>query len=140
MGLNKLVVPERLFRIGLKNDPYCLQCSGAAIGDIEHIFCYCTKTESAWRWLKVALLALGGRDSILISNFSLLNLLFPSAPVELEIVWLVANYVHYVWDMLKSGVSREIEVEKMVKQFGNNWFEEKWRLGYQLDGLKRIFP
>ena len=42
--------------------------------------------------------------------------------------------------MLKRGVSGEIEVEKMVKQFGNNWFEEKWRLGYQLDGLKRIFP
>ena len=38
---NKLPVKERLFRIGLKNDPYCLKCDGAEINDIVHFFCSC---------------------------------------------------------------------------------------------------
>ena len=44
---NKLPVPERLFRIRLKNDPYCRTCvGGAEIADVEHFF-------SQWKGLLV---------------------------------------------------------------------------------------
>ena len=44
---NKLQVQERLFRIGLKNDPYCGSCTGAVVCDIEHFFCSCERVIEA---------------------------------------------------------------------------------------------
>ena len=40
---NKLPVIERLFRVGLKSDPYCVSCLGLQIHDTEHFFCQCVK-------------------------------------------------------------------------------------------------
>ena len=45
---NKLPVPERLFRIRLRNDPYCLSCDGAEVADLEHFFCSCHKVGRIW--------------------------------------------------------------------------------------------
>ena len=42
---NKLPVQERLFRIRLRADPYCLSCVGAEIGDVVHFFCTGHKTS-----------------------------------------------------------------------------------------------
>ena len=42
---NKVPTPERLIRIGMKNDPYCLHCQKALVCDIEHLFCCCVRTE-----------------------------------------------------------------------------------------------
>ena len=44
---DKLPVPERLFRIGLRPDPYCLHCPGAEVADLEHFFCPCVRIDSA---------------------------------------------------------------------------------------------
>ena len=40
---NKLPGPERLFRIGVRLDPYCLHCPGAEVADLEHFFCSCVR-------------------------------------------------------------------------------------------------
>ena len=48
---NKVPVSERLFRIGLQSDPYCLSClevRGALFGDTELFFCTCKNVESTW--------------------------------------------------------------------------------------------
>ena len=50
---NKLPVKERLFRIGLKHDPYCLKCAGAEVSDIVH-FCQAQPSSSS-SWLRLAL-------------------------------------------------------------------------------------
>ena len=44
---NKLPVPERLFRIGVRNDPYCLHCPGAEMADIDIVwnFVYIGRSE-----------------------------------------------------------------------------------------------
>ena len=42
---NELPVPEHLFRIGVRQDPYCQYCSGAEIADVEHVFCTCERTR-----------------------------------------------------------------------------------------------
>ena len=49
---NKLPVPERLFRIGVKLDPYCSFCPDAVIADIEHFFCNCERTKLGWAWTR----------------------------------------------------------------------------------------
>ena len=93
---NKLPVQERLFRIGLKQDPYCQYCVGAEIADLEHFFCSCEKTRQAWAWVRLKILGLCDQG-LLCSNMELLNLLLPRTHFEQEIVWLVSNYVEYVW-------------------------------------------
>ena len=57
---NKLPVRERLFRIGLKHDPYCLKCAGAEVNDIVHFFCMCVVVCNTWSWLKRSGGAVGG--------------------------------------------------------------------------------
>ena len=56
---NKLPVKERLFRIGMKHDPYCLKCAGAEINDIVHFFCSCVAVCNTWSWLKRQVVQLG---------------------------------------------------------------------------------
>ena len=41
---DKKPVQERLYRIKLKVDPYCLYCPGAEFGGIIHYFCECQRT------------------------------------------------------------------------------------------------
>ena len=50
---NKLPVPERLFRIGLKQDPYCQYCEGAEVADLEHFFCSCVRIRQSWSWMRI---------------------------------------------------------------------------------------
>merc|ERR1712002_762406 len=45
---NKLPVKERLFRIRLKHDPYCLKCASAEISDVTHFFCRCEAVSNTW--------------------------------------------------------------------------------------------
>ena len=56
---DKLPVKERLFRIGMRNDPYCLKCAGAEVNDIVHFFCSCVAVCNTWSWLKRQLVHLG---------------------------------------------------------------------------------
>ena len=56
---NKLLVEERLFRIGLKPDPYCLRCPQAEISDVTHFFCGCEAVSNSWSWVKRQVVRLG---------------------------------------------------------------------------------
>ena len=67
---NKLPVTERLFRIGLNQDPYCRFCVGAEVCDVEHFFCSCVKTRQAWSWVRLKILDLCGQG-LQISNWDL---------------------------------------------------------------------
>ena len=49
---NKLPVRERIFRIGLRVDPYCGQCPGGEICDLEHFFCSCLRVANVWGWVR----------------------------------------------------------------------------------------
>ena len=93
---NKLPVQERLFRIGLKHDPHCQFCVGAEIADLEHYFCSCEKTRQVWAWVRLKILGLCDQG-LVCSNWNLLNLFLPRTHFEQEIVWLVSNFVEYVW-------------------------------------------
>ena len=117
---NKLPVKERLFRIGLRNDPYCLKCAGAEVHDIVHFFCTCGAVSNSWSWLKSQVVQLGQMGAG-VDDWDLLNLLFLSSSRDAEIIWLVSSYVLYVWEMV---YVRKVEVN-LHKFFGYLTFKYK---------------
>ena len=94
---NKLLVPERLFRIGIKLDPYCPHCPGAVIADLGHFFCSCERTRQTWHWTRHKILGLC-QQALTLNNWELLHLLVPDTPYEQEIIWLIGNYISYAWN------------------------------------------
>ena len=94
---NKLPVQERLFRIRLKNDPYCQRCPGAEIADMEHYFSKCEGIVGAWTAVKAEILRYGKFKTI-VDDWKILNLMFPKSKLDKELIWLVSSYVWYVWD------------------------------------------
>ena len=95
---NKLAVKERFFRVGLIDDPYCDFCQEAVFADILHFFTGCVRVSREFAWVRgriVDLLGVGG-----VSNFEILNLIFPKTVNEDEIIWLLGSYVEGVWTRL----------------------------------------
>ena len=107
---NKLPVPERLFRIRLRPDPYCLSCVGAEIGDAVHFFCTCQKTSETWSWLKRQVINQVGRD---ITDWDVINLFFPKSRHDKEIVWMLTHYVIYVWESVYVKES-DVKLEQFI--------------------------
>ena len=117
---NKLPVPERLFRIRMRNDPYCLSCDGAELADLEHFFCTCDKVGRIWPWVRLKVLEFS-RCSQNISNWNILNLFLPDSEVDVEVTWLISSYVRYIWENV---YVRNAEV-KMEQFFGYLSFKYK---------------
>merc|ERR1712055_1040431 len=107
---NKLPVRERLFRIGLKHDPYCLKCAGAEVVDIVHFFCSCEAVCNTWSWLKRQVMQLGQLGDR-VDDWEIVNLFFDDSNCDTEIVWLVSCYVLYVWEMLHVK-KQEVKLDK----------------------------
>ena len=130
---NKLPVKERLFRIGLKHDPYCLKCDGAEVNDIVHFFCICEEVCNTWCWLKRQVVQLGQMEAG-VEDEEIINLCFVKSSRETEIVWLVGSYVLYVWEMVhikKLGV-------KLEKFFGFLTFKYKMDQAISPDRLQNL--
>ena len=95
---NKLPVRERLFRIGLVNDPYCELCPGGLICDVEHFFCSCSRVSHVWGWVRARMVDMLGVSSANASNWELINLHLPKSGSEKESVWLIGTYVARTWE------------------------------------------
>ena len=78
---NKLQVPERLFHIKLKPDPYCEFCDEAVVSDVVHFFCSCRETTSLWSWLRNKLLSFS-HCLICDSDWDIINLFFAQTKHE----------------------------------------------------------
>ena len=96
---NNLPVQERLFRIRLKPDPYCLRCAQAEISDVVHFFCTCEAVSNTWLWLKKQVVRLG-RMGLNVTDWDIINLLFPNSSHGREMIWLISTYILYVWETL----------------------------------------
>ena len=106
---NKLTTNERLFRIGLRNDPYCEYCPAAETCDIEHYFCSCVRVTRVWQHVKSILVSLLKSD---VDNWSLINFFMPKNDYEDEAVWLVGNYVALIWKELYVHTTDELKEEE----------------------------
>ena len=112
---NKLPLQERLFRVGLSVDPYCVTCPGGQYGDVEHFFCGCSKVAQVWSWTRARVLDLLGGNSAQMSNWEIINLIFPKTSRENETIWLVGTYVAKIWEEISV---RKCEKMKWEKFFG----------------------
>ena len=130
---NKLPVKERLFRIGVKHDPYCLKCAGAEVHDIVHYFCTCEAVCNTWDWLKRQVVQLG-RLGARVDDWDLVNLLFKHSSNDSEIVWLISSYVLYVWEVVHD---KKLEV-KRDKFFGYLTFKYKMHQTISPDQLPNL--
>lgn len=110
---NKLPVPERLFRIKLRNDPYRLTSEAAEVADVEHFFCGCSLVSRTWSWLRSKVLEYAGCSHNIL-DWDILNLFVPDSEFDMEVVWLVSSYVLFVWENI---FVRDAEV-KLERFFG----------------------
>ena len=125
---NKLPVRERLFRINLVNNPYCLTCRGSMVCDVEHFFSSCQRVNEVWRWLKGIIVQLLGAD---ITDRKLLNFSLPGSHNEAEVAWLLGNYFAMVWFNMCSDAGDKLKMEEF---FGFLTFK------YKEDQLGSRFP
>ena len=91
---NKLPVIERLFRVGMTNDPYCILCPGAVICDVEHYFCSCERVSKLWCQISSILFDMVGTD---LPDWEWIDFLMPKSEYEQEAVWLISNYLTKLW-------------------------------------------
>ena len=117
---NKLPVSERLFRIGVKVDPYCSHCPGAEVDDLEHFFSSCERTRQCWSWVRLKIAGLCGQG-LRCSNWELLNFVLPQTQFEQGVLWLIGNYVSYAWEQCHVRNSRVV----LEKFFGFLTFKYK---------------
>ena len=114
---NKIPVPERLFRIHLANDPYCMTCldyEGANICDLEHFFCSCRRISESWSLIaSIVLKFLPNVSSSSNLNFDLISLRFDRNLYENEIVWLISSYVSEIWRIFNRRNEQNVQKEKL---------------------------
>ena len=133
---NKLPVPERMFRIRLRNDPYCLSCDGAEFADLEHFFCSCVKVGRIWPWLRMKVLEFS-RCGQNISNWEILNLFVSDSALDLEVTWLISSYVLYVWENIHVR-NAEVKLEQFFGYLSFKYKEYQNISKYQMKNLTGI--
>ena len=97
---NKLPTKERLYRVGLGSDPFCHECPGSPLCNVEHYFCLCIRVQNVWPKVRDILTNLAGED---IPNFQLINFNMCRSSWENEAVWLLGNYIERVWKIMSKG-------------------------------------
>ena len=116
---NKLPTKERLFRIGLEQDPYCSFCFDdlgvAVMDDLEHFFCACGRIASLWDDVKHCIENLVPSSSMPIRDFDLITLNFSNRSCGREMSWLLSWYVSEQWCMKKRN---SVELQSRAKFFG----------------------
>ena len=79
---------------------------------MEHFFFFCVKTRQAWSRVRLKILDMCDQG-LVSSNWELINLFLPRTQYEQETVWLVGNFVGYVWDDVYIRNS-EVRLEKLL--------------------------
>ena len=107
---NKLPIQERLYRIQLSRDPYCLLCPNAEIQDVLHAFIKCDKVVPYWNWTRNLCFNMLGHTNV--EEESLLKYQWPRSNRDRDICWLIGHYNFILWEMLfKRKVSEISEKE-----------------------------
>ena len=107
---NKLPLPQMLFRLGVKNDPYCGVCDSAQFCDAEHYFCLCKTVSAAWQKIRPKLVSLIGVD---VPDESLIRFMFPVSRYDTEVVWLLGNYLAEIWKLVHIRGDFKVKCEEL---------------------------
>ena len=92
-------IQERLHRLQQTNSAQCTERDG--VENTTHLFCLCTRVQEAWAWMRRKIrsknLALPGA-----SDFDLIHLNSGIDTKVCDLVWLISQYILYVWNLKKS--------------------------------------
>ena len=106
---NKLPTKERLFRVAIANDPYCIFCQDAIICDAEHFFCKCVRVGHVWGLVRSMLMSMVNAS---VSDWSMIHYFLPKNDYEGETVWLIGNFIAIVWKELHGNHVEELKDER----------------------------
>ena len=102
---NILPTRERLNRLGLRENnarqvisSLCNRCDLRMVDSVTHMFSECGLVKEAWCWTRRRALTLLPDDMADLSNLELLHMMFPRERQENELVWLIGNYMGWVYD------------------------------------------
>ena len=109
---NKLPTKERLFHIGIEQEPYCSYCLDelgmAMVSDLQHFFCCCGRVASIWNGIKTCLENLLHVPSLPLKDLDLISLNFSHQSNAREIIWLISWYVSEIWYMSRGKNSEHL--------------------------------
>ena len=107
---NILPTKERLWRLNQVDSDQCDKMDG--LEDVVHLFCSCKRSQVAWSWMRRKII---NRYPELqrLSDFEILHLLtLDHSDNPMDLIWLVANFVTYVWAKKTESSSYYIDLEK----------------------------
>ena len=114
---NKLLVRERMYRIGLIADPYCLTCldngEGAILCDVDHIFCSCIRVADTWKKIKLLLEELLNIEEVDASN-NIIRMNLPMQHVP-GAIWIIGAYISAIWNTRDNATICEEELFGFMK-------------------------
>ena len=70
---------------------------GDAVENVLHVFCECCTVALVWGWMRQTVLRFLPSDWGCLSDLEILYLSWPSSQYDVTIVWLLSQYVQYVW-------------------------------------------
>ena len=115
---NILPSRQRLFRLNQVQDDNCLEGDGQET--LEHLFCQCRRTQVAWAWMRRKIINWCPSHHGL-SDFEMINLVTLEKQKVLDIIWLVANYVSYVWSKKCENNNSNIDLDKFIVVLRNEY-------------------
>jgi len=117
---NILPTRERLFRLNQADDAVCSE--GDGVESVEHLFCTCRRVQVAWAWMRRLIL----NQSLAlptVSDFELLHSLSGLDDGTCDLVWLISNYVEFVWKQKTSKATYFIDVD-ILKLYLSDVFQQ----------------
>ena len=107
---NILPTRERLLRLNQVDSDQCEERDG--MEDVVHLFCTCRRSQVAWSWMRRKIINRYPELQVL-SDFELLHLLtLDHSDDPLDLIWLVANFVEYVWAKKTENSAYYIDLDK----------------------------
>lgn len=117
---NILPTRERLFRLNQADNAVCSE--GDGVESVEHLFCTCRRVQVAWAWMRRLIL---NKNLALptVSDFELLHSLSGLDDGTCDLVWLISNYVEFVWKQKTSKATYFIDVD-ILKLYLSDVFQQ----------------
>ena len=110
---NIIPTKQRLFRMNKCRSEECDQ--GDGLEDVVHLFTGCRRVQVAWAWCRRKIMNMMTQQSH-PSDFELLNLAYMS-DMDDEILWLITNYCHFVYEQRrKKAHNYVINVDKLKER------------------------
>ena len=113
---NVLPTKDRLHRLNQADSNECSARDG--VETIEHLFCQCQRVQIAWAWMRRKILNKNLADPR-ANDFELINLVNGLDNVSKDFIFLIANYIQYVWKLKICKKDYYVQVDSLKAELQN---------------------